>query len=121
MPIYEYVCTECGHEEEVIQKISEKPLTKCPKCNKQKLKKLVSSSAFQLKGEGWYVTDFKDKNKKTAATATDGETTSKNTPDSKSEDSATTTTTDAKTSDATAVSTKQKETKAADKAATSKD
>lgn len=64
MPIYEYQCEACGHQEEVIQKISDKPLTKCPECGKNKMKKLVSSTAFQLKGEGWYVTDFK--NKKTA-------------------------------------------------------
>lgn len=65
MPIYEYLCGACGHQEEVIQKMSDKPLTKCPACGKNKLRKQVSSTAFQLKGEGWYVTDFK--NKKPAA------------------------------------------------------
>jgi len=65
MPIYEYLCGACGHQEEVIQKISDNPLTKCPACGKNKLQKQVSSPAFQLKGEGWYVTDFK--NKKPAA------------------------------------------------------
>lgn len=64
MPIYEYICSACGHEEEFIQKINDKPLTKCPKCGKQKFTKQISSTAFQLKGEGWYVTDFRDKNKK---------------------------------------------------------
>lgn len=61
MPIYEYQCEACGHHEEVIQKISDKPLRRCANCGKNKLKKQVSSTAFQLKGEGWYVTDFKDK------------------------------------------------------------
>lgn len=61
MPIYEYLCGACGHQEEVIQKMSDKPLTKCPACGKNKLQKQVSSTAFQLKGEGWYVTDFKNK------------------------------------------------------------
>ncbi len=61
MPIYEYQCAACGHKEEFIQKISDKPLTKCPSCGKNKMEKQVSSTAFQLKGEGWYVTDFKNK------------------------------------------------------------
>ena len=57
MPIYEYTCTKCGHELEVIQKISDKPLTRCPKC-KGKLEKQFSQTSFQLKGSGWYVTDY---------------------------------------------------------------
>lgn len=63
MPIYEYQCTACGHQEEFIQKVSDKPMSKCPACGKNKLQKQVSSTAFQLKGEGWYVTDFKNKAK----------------------------------------------------------
>jgi len=63
MPIYEYQCQACGHEEEFIQKISDAPFKKCPKCGKNKLQKQVSASAFHLKGAGWYVTDFRDKNK----------------------------------------------------------
>lgn len=57
MPIYEYACTKCGHELEVMQKISDKPLTRCPKC-KGKLEKQFSQTSFQLKGSGWYVTDY---------------------------------------------------------------
>lgn len=64
MPLYEYRCLKCQKDFEFLQKISEKPKTKCPKCA-GKLKKLVSESGFQLKGTGWYVTDFKDKKKET--------------------------------------------------------
>ncbi|HSR63258.1 MAG TPA: zinc ribbon domain-containing protein [Gammaproteobacteria bacterium] len=61
MPIYEYQCEECGHRMEAFQKITDPQLTTCPACEKTTLKKLVSAAAFQLKGSGWYVTDFKDK------------------------------------------------------------
>ena len=54
MPIYEYKCEECGHELEEMQKFSDDPLTKCPKCGKEALKKVISLSAFHLKGSGWY-------------------------------------------------------------------
>ena len=57
MPIYEFECTKCGHQTEVWQKFSDKPLTKCEKC-KGKMKKLISQSTFHLKGSGWYVTDY---------------------------------------------------------------
>lgn len=60
MPIYEYQCDQCGRVEEVFQKISEKPLTKCGNCS-GKLHKLISQSAFHLKGTGWYVTDYAGK------------------------------------------------------------
>jgi len=53
-PIYEYRCTVCGHELEEIQKFSDDPLVKCPKCNKPKLEKQISLSTFHLKGSGWY-------------------------------------------------------------------
>ena len=66
MPIYEYRCAECGHQEEFLQKISEKPLTECPACHKPGLKKLLSAAGFQLKGSGWYATDFKSGAKKSA-------------------------------------------------------
>ena len=59
MPIYEYRCAACGHQEEFLQKVSDKPLTKCPKCGKPKLQKMLSAAGFQLKGSGWYATDFK--------------------------------------------------------------
>lgn len=79
MPIYEYRCGECGHELEAIQKMSDDPLTECPACGAPALRKLVSAAGFQLKGSGWYVTDFRDKKKKSggeggkpAATTKDG-------------------------------------------------
>ena len=59
MPIYEYRCTSCGHEKEVLQKLSDPPLSECPACGKSKLRKLVSAAGFHLKGSGWYATDFK--------------------------------------------------------------
>jgi putative FmdB family regulatory protein len=59
MPFYEYQCAKCGHHEEVLQSINEKPLTKCPNCGKQGLRKLISAPVFRLKGSGWYETDFK--------------------------------------------------------------
>lgn len=67
MPFYEYQCTTCGHEEEVLQKVSDKPLKKCPACGKSTMKKKVSAAAFRLKGGGWYETDFKSGNKKNVA------------------------------------------------------
>ncbi len=59
MPFYEYECQACKFYCEVMQKISDKPLTKCPSCSKKQLKKLVSAPVFRLKGAGWYETDFK--------------------------------------------------------------
>jgi putative FmdB family regulatory protein len=63
MPIYEYKCTACGHHLECIQKFSDEPLLVCPSCGKPALKKCVSMPSFQLKGTGWYETDFKSKKK----------------------------------------------------------
>lgn len=60
MPIYEYVCEKCGTHIEVIQKISDAPLKRCAKC-RGKLKKSVSRTSFQLKGSGWYATDYSSK------------------------------------------------------------
>jgi putative FmdB family regulatory protein len=57
MPIYEYTCQKCGHHLEVMQKMSDKPLSKCPEC-KGKLEKIFSQTSFQLKGSGWYVSDY---------------------------------------------------------------
>ena len=67
MPIYEYRCSECGHQKEVLQRMSDKPLTKCPECGKRSFNKLVSAAGFQLKGSGWYATDFKNSGAKPAA------------------------------------------------------
>lgn len=69
MPTYEYQCQACGHHHEEFQKISDAPITECPACHQPSLSKLVSAASFQLKGTGWYATDFKDKGKpKPAAT-----------------------------------------------------
>lgn len=64
MPIYEYTCVECEHIEEVIQKVSDDPLSICPACNKPTLKKNVTAAGFRLSGGGWYETDFKSGDKK---------------------------------------------------------
>lgn len=71
MPIYEYRCTSCGHELEKLQKLSDPELTDCPACAKPELKKLISAAGFQLKGNGWYVTDFKGGSKKSASSDAD--------------------------------------------------
>ena len=67
MPIYEYKCQNCGHYLEVLQSIREEPLSACPECKKNTLKKLVSAPNFRLKGQGWYETDFKKDNQKNLA------------------------------------------------------
>ena len=59
MPFYEYECPSCGYHDEVLQKINDKPLKKCPTCGKNGLRKLMSAPVFRLKGSGWYETDFK--------------------------------------------------------------
>ena len=59
MPIYAYRCDECGFAKDVLQKISDPVLTVCPSCNKSSFKKQVTAAGFQLKGTGWYVTDFR--------------------------------------------------------------
>ena len=67
MPIYEYRCAACGHKFEALQKFTEAPLSDCPVCGKSSLSKLVSVAGFQLKGSGWYATDFKHSGAKPAA------------------------------------------------------
>ena len=64
MPIYDYKCSSCGYQIEIIQKISDKPMIACTQCDKKTLKKLVSAPSFRLKGSGWYETDFKTGKKK---------------------------------------------------------
>jgi putative FmdB family regulatory protein len=65
MPFYEYECASCKFYKEVMQKVSDAPLKKCPSCGRSSLKKLVSAPVFRLKGAGWYETDFKsDKEQK---------------------------------------------------------
>ncbi|MBS0497483.1 MAG: zinc ribbon domain-containing protein [Gammaproteobacteria bacterium] len=68
MPIYEYLCNSCGAEKEHLQKISDAPIAACPVCGSSNYVKRISAAGFQLKGSGWYVTDFK--NNKTQRTET---------------------------------------------------
>ena len=59
MPIYAYRCSACGHAKDVLQKLSDAPLTTCPSCGTEGFSKQVTAAGFQLKGSGWYATDFK--------------------------------------------------------------
>ena len=98
MPIYEYRCGECGQDHEVLQKVSEPPLTECPACGKPALKKQLSAAGFQLKGSGWYATDFKSSAKKpaekTAEAKTEAKTEVKTETKTESKPASTSTTTD---------------------------
>ena len=69
MPIYEYRCASCGFQDEFLQKVSERPLKVCPSCGKAKFEKMLSAPGFQLKGSGWYATDFKGSGKAAPAKA----------------------------------------------------
>lgn len=60
MPIYAYRCSECGTSKDILQKLSDPPATECPACGKPGLVKQVTAAGFQLKGSGWYATDFKN-------------------------------------------------------------
>jgi len=75
VPIYAYQCAACGAEHEALQKVSDAPLTECPACHQPALVKKVTAAGFQLKGSGWYVTDFRDKGtaKKPADAKADGQ------------------------------------------------
>lgn len=73
MPIYEYRCEACGFQKEFLQRISDAPLRDCPECGKQTLSKMVTAAGFQLKGSGWYATDFKNKGGSKAATTSGGD------------------------------------------------
>jgi putative FmdB family regulatory protein len=61
MPIYEYRCSSCGHQQEFLQKVSDAPVTGCTRCGKETFSKMLTAAGFQLKGSGWYATDFKNK------------------------------------------------------------
>jgi putative FmdB family regulatory protein len=69
MPIYAYRCDECGFAKDVLQKIADPVLTDCPSCGKSSFKKQVTAAGFQLKGSGWYVTDFRGGNAPATGTA----------------------------------------------------
>lgn len=73
MPIYEYQCRACSHKMEAFQKVSEVALMDCPACHKQQLQKLVSAAGFQLKGGGWYATDYSGKESQKDKKSTAGE------------------------------------------------
>ena len=90
MPIYAYRCAQCGHELDALQKISEPALVDCPSCGKPSLAKKLTAAGFQLKGSGWYQTDFRNGSKPAAADATTGgkETAKPATPSSDSADAA---------------------------------
>ncbi len=64
MPIYEYQCEQCGYQHEALQKMGDAPLTTCPSCKSEALKKVVSAAGFRLSGNGWYETDFKSTKQK---------------------------------------------------------
>lgn len=90
MPIYEYECASCHHKFDALQKIGEVAIKKCPACAKDKAIRLVSAAGFQLKGTGWYATDFK--NKKSPEVKPEANAASKDTPstEKKSTESSTT-------------------------------
>lgn len=69
MPIYEYRCDGCGFQKEYLQKLKDPPLTTCPECGKECFRKMLTAAGFQLKGSGWYATDFKSSAKKDQAAA----------------------------------------------------
>lgn len=75
MPIYAYKCGSCGHAKDVLQKISDPQLTVCPACGAEAFSKQVTAAGFQLKGSGWYVTDFRGGNGGSSAPATDAKST----------------------------------------------
>jgi len=87
MPIYEYQCKKCSQVTEAIQKFSDPPLTKCPQCG-GRLNKMMSLNAFHLKGQGWYVTDYKGKNSSSAATGSEGGAETKDSSKKKTKDQA---------------------------------
>ncbi|VCU69985.1 Zinc ribbon domain protein [Pigmentiphaga humi] len=96
MPIYAYKCSACGFEKDALQKMSDAPLTDCPQCGQSAFSKQLTAAGFQLKGSGWYVTDFRNGNKSgsggaaaspspaSASSASDSAPVSSGTPDSAS-------------------------------------
>lgn len=113
MPIYEYRCSSCGFEEEYLQKVNTALLTDCPQCGKATFAKKVTAAGFQLKGSGWYATDFKNSGSKAKDAKSDGKSDSKS--DTKTESKP-----DSKTETKSETKTETKsETKSADKPASS--
>ncbi len=87
MPIYDYRCTSCGFEKEYLQKISDPVMTDCPQCGKSSFVKKLTAAGFQLKGSGWYATDFRNgaSSAKPAAAATSADAKSDSTSDAKTD------------------------------------
>lgn len=79
MPIYEYACKSCGHQQDILQKLSDAPLTECPQCHASTFVKKISAAGFRLKGSGWYETDFKSGAKKNLASSDSKDATAKDT------------------------------------------
>jgi putative FmdB family regulatory protein len=77
MPIYEYRCSSCGHQQEFLQKVSDAPVTVCTACGQPTFAKMLTAAGFQLKGSGWYATDFKSKGASPAAKSEAGGTADK--------------------------------------------
>lgn len=98
MPIYAYKCGSCGHAKDVLQKISDAPLTVCPACGAEAFTKQVTAAGFQLKGSGWYVTDFRGGNGGSSAPATESKA------EAKSDAAAASSTSDAPTKEASSAS-----------------
>lgn len=73
MPIYAYRCAACGHTKDVLRKLSDPPLADCPACGAPRFEKQVTAAGFQLKGSGWYVTDFRNPQAAPAAAKADGD------------------------------------------------
>lgn len=103
MPIYAYKCGSCGHAKDVLQKISDPQLTVCPACGAEAFSKQVTAAGFQLKGSGWYVTDFRGGSSGTAAAATDAKADAKT--DAKAESGGAASAADAPKKEATSAST----------------
>ena len=85
MPIYEYECKACGCQFEALQKINDDPITHCKTCGENKVEKLISAPSFQLKGSGWYATDFKNPPSSKTQPAADQSSKQDNSNDSKKE------------------------------------
>lgn len=98
MPIYEYQCTSCHHQFDLMQKVNDEPAQQCPQCFQNSLTKLVSAAGFQLKGTGWYATDFKDKGKPNTSVSATKSTESATAVESVAKDTATTASSDTTTS-----------------------
>ncbi len=96
MPLYEYECDACGNRFELIRKFSDPPLTTCPRCGEERVRKLVSSPAFQFKGSGWYVTDYARKSEESSSGSTGSKSAGESKTETSSESKAESKTSDAK-------------------------